>query len=137
MKSPRPLGFAAICSVALIATLASCSAPQGESPQYPVKKALGETALTVTTQIGPEGSVGAVDVSRSFGGTPGYKATISGKNDYIVVSICSDSAYLSNATSLQIAVVKRDLLSSKQIGRIMRGEYRDHLKCEKRQRYQA
>jgi len=122
----------------MVASLAACSQQGKGSSIHPINNApVGESAWVVTGQIEPDADVWTVDVSRHFYGKPGYKDVVGPHDDYVVVSICSDTADLSKATSTQLALVKRDVISPKQLAKAKNGQYRSLLKCWKRLRYQA
>jgi hypothetical protein len=120
----------------LLATLLSgcTSAP---TPQYPVKKSLGITVAALKKQFGTGTSLGALDVSASFGKSPEYEGLIDDQLTYVVIGICSDRPFLSEAHSIQAAIAPQSVVTSDVIRKAKRGQYRNLLTCEKFQKYHA
>ncbi len=54
-----------------------------------------------------------------------------------MLSICSDSKFASNSSTMQIAIAARDLLSQDQLRELKNGQFKHLLKCTLKQRYQA
>ncbi len=130
----RRLAPVIVC-ISLGVALAGCADTPSE--KYPIKDALGKPVSTLSSRIGPTLTVAALDVSRSFGGTPEYKGGTAQKAEFVVVSICSDSANLGDAESMQIAVAKRNLLTDTDVEKAESGGYQNLLQCDKGQGFKA